>query len=58
MTPLTIALIAFFGGSAVTGGAVIAYNKSQQEQQDIDKVIKSLETQFEKAQASAVVNLD
>jgi hypothetical protein len=57
MTPLTIALISFIGGSVVTGGTVLAINKSQQEQQDIDKVIKSLETQFEKAQASAVVNL-
>jgi len=57
MTPLTIALIAFLGGAGVTGGAVIAYNKSQQEQQDIDKVIKSLETQFEKAQASVAVSL-
>lgn len=57
MTPLTIALISFLGGSLVTGGVVVAINKSQQQEQDIGAIISSLETQFEKAQASAVVNL-
>jgi hypothetical protein len=57
MTPLTIALISFLGGSMVTGGAILAINKSKQEPQDIEKIISSLETQFEQAQASAVANL-
>jgi hypothetical protein len=57
MTPLAIVLISFIGGSVVTGGGIIAYNRSQQKQQDIQAIISSLETQFEKAQANAVVNL-
>ena len=57
MTPLTIALLSFIGGSVVTGGTVLAINKSRQEQQDVQAIIESLETQFEKAQASAVTNL-
>jgi hypothetical protein len=57
MTPLTIALISFIGGSAVTGGTIWAINKSKQQEQDIEAIISSLETQFEKAQASAVTNL-
>lgn len=57
MTPLTIALLAFIGGGAVTGGTIWGINKSKQKDQDISEIISSLETQFEKAQASAVVNL-
>ena len=57
MTPLTIALLSFIGGSVVTGGTVLAINKSKQEQQDVQAIIESLESQFEKAQASAVTNL-
>jgi len=44
MTPLTIALISFLGGSVVTGGTVLAINKAKQEPQDIEKIISSLET--------------
>ena len=57
MTPLTIGLIAFIAGGAITGGVIVKVSSSQEEQQDIDKVIESLETKFEKAQASAVKNL-
>ena len=57
MTPLTIALLAFIGGSVVTGGTILAINNSKQEQQDVVAIISSLESQFEKAQASAVTNL-
>ena len=57
MTPLTIALISFIGGSLVTGGTVLAINKSKEEKQDIEAIITALESEFEKAQASAVVNL-
>ena len=57
MTPLSIALIAFIGGGVVTGGTIWGISKAQQEQQDIDEIIKALEGEFEKAQAAAVVNL-
>lgn len=57
MTPLTIGLLAFLGGSAVTGGSIWAINKSQQKEQDIEQIITSLETKFEQAQASVVVQL-
>jgi len=57
MTPLTIALLAFIGGSAATGGSIWAINKSKQKEQDVQQIISSLETQFEQAQASVVVNL-
>ena len=57
MTPLTIALIAFITGGAVTGGTMLAINKSKEEEQDISQIISSLETQFEKAQASVAVEL-
>ena len=57
MTPLTIALISFLGGGIATGGSIWAINKSKQKEQDIEQIITSLETQFEQAQASVVVNL-
>ena len=61
MTALTIALIAFISGGALTGGVIVSVSKNraeaQGEQQDIDKIIKSLETEFEKAQAAAITNL-
>lgn len=57
MTPLTISLIAFIAGGVITGGVMVKIADSKEEQQDIDKIIESLETQFEKAQASVVVSL-
>ena len=61
MTPLTIALIAFISGGALTGGVIVSVSKNraeaQEEQQDIEKIIQSLETEFEKAQAAAITNL-
>tara|TARA_R100000406_G_scaffold85981_1_gene69693 strand:+ start:82 stop:552 length:471 start_codon:yes stop_codon:yes gene_type:complete len=57
MTPLTIALLSFLGGSLVTGGTIWGITKSQKQEQDIEAIIKSLESEFEKAQASAVVSL-
>lgn len=57
MTPLTIALISFLTGSALTAGVVIKIKDSAQTEQDVEAIIKSLETEFQKAQASAVVNL-
>jgi len=57
MTPLTISLLSFLFGIGITSTTVIMYNNSQKQEQDIDAIISSLETKFEQAQASVVVNL-
>lgn len=57
MDPITIAIIAFLGGALTTGGAMWGISQSNKEKQNVEKIIESLETKFEKAQASALVNL-
>ena len=57
MTPLSIVLLSFLGGSLVTGGTILGITKAQKKEQDINQIITALETEFEKAQASAIVNL-
>ena len=57
MTPLTIGLLCFIGGSLVTGGTIWGITKAKKEEQDIEAIISALETEFQKAQASAVTNL-
>lgn len=62
MSTLAIILISALGGSLITGGTIWGVQSKQnaEEQQDISEVlnaVKSLETEFEKAQADAVVNL-
>lgn len=57
MSTLSIILLAFIGGSAVTGGTIYGIQKANKEEQDIAQIVSSLETEFEKAQASAIVNV-
>lgn len=60
MDPLTIALIAFIGGGAVTGGTIWGIqkaNKSEENTADVISAISGLETKFEQSQAQAVTNL-
>ena len=57
MDPITIGLICFVAGGAVTGGTIWGIQASQKQEEKADEIIKALETKFEKAQASAVVNL-
>lgn len=62
MSTIAIILISALGGSLVTGGSIWAIQSKQKqaEQQDIAEVlqaVKGLESEFEKAQADAVINL-
>lgn len=60
MDPLTIALIAFIGGGAITGGTIWGIqnaNKNKESTADVLEAIAGLETKFEQAQAQAVTNL-
>lgn len=56
MTPLTIGLICFLSGGVITGIAIHNIDKTDKDE-SISEIVKSLETEFEKAQASAVTNL-
>jgi hypothetical protein len=62
MSTLAIILISALGGGLVTGGTIWAVQSKHDKanQQNITEVleaVKGLETEFEKAQADAVVNL-
>ena len=60
MDPLTLGLIAFFGGSLITGGTIWGIQSSQRNKEDTADVITAigqLETKFEQSQATAVINL-
>jgi len=56
MTPLAIVISSFLAGSVVTGTTFWAI-KSKNEKQDIELIVDALESEFQKAQASAVQNL-
>ena len=60
MDPITIALIAFITGGAITGGTIWGIQnaeKNKEKTADVIKAIGDLETKFEQSQAKAVINL-
>jgi hypothetical protein len=60
MDPLTLGLLCFLGGSLVTGGAIWGVQNSEKNTENTAEVITAignLQTEFEKSQAKAVVNL-
>jgi hypothetical protein len=56
MTPITIALLSFVTGGAITGLTMWSMEQKA-DKDDIATIVQSLETKFEQAQASAVTNL-
>ena len=58
--PVTIGMLAFLGGSAITGGAIWGIqnsNKNKENTADVLEAVAGLETKFEQSQAQAVTNL-
>ena len=57
MTPLTIGLICFLSGGIISGVAVHKIKQPVEQRDDVQAIIQSIETEFEKSQAQAVQNL-
>ena len=57
MDPFTLGLLCFLGGSLITGGAIWGIQNNKQDTAEVISAIGNLQTEFEKSQAKAVVNL-
>ena len=57
MTPLTIGLICFLSGGIISGFTVHKLKQPVEQRDDVQAIIQSIETEFQKSQAQAVQNL-